>query len=313
MVDVPEALIHPNEELQSNFPVPIENVWLGRACPKNLPTKESSRPFACSSLVTAFLDSCIRFVGGDHFVSRAGLADGGGINPDDAVAEASNLIELVGDKDDGAAGAGHVAHLPKAFLLETDIADGKNFVHEKDFRLEMGGDSEGQADVHAGRIVLHGRINEFFEFGKGHDFVELADDLGFAHAQDGAGEEGVFAAGKLGMKAGAHFKERADAAMNLRPAGGGASDSGEDFEKSGLTGAVAADEAKHFAFFHFQGNIFQGPEGFFLFSAQRRDGRAEKRFERVAKPVVHLQATMIALAEPFSMNDGIHRLNVPTF
>src|SRR2546422_7237533 len=115
------------------------------------------------------------------------------------------------------------------------------------------------------------------------------------------------------MEAGAHFKERADAAMNLRPAGGGASDSGEDFEKSGLTGAVAADEAEDLAFFYCQGNIFQGPEGFFLFAAKRRDGRPEEGFEGMPKPIVHLQAAMIALAEPFSMNDGIHRLNVPTF
>ena len=115
------------------------------------------------------------------------------------------------------------------------------------------------------------------------------------------------------MEAGADFEEGADAPMNLRPAGSGARDARQDLQQRRFARAVAADEAKHFAFFHFQGNIFQGPEGFFLFSAQRRDGRAEKRFERVAKPVVHLQATMIALAEPFSMNDGIHRLNVPTF
>src|SRR6266478_7683310 len=44
-------------------------------------------------------------VGVDNRFRRAVLADGGGVNPNDAVAEASNLIELMGDEDDGAAGA----------------------------------------------------------------------------------------------------------------------------------------------------------------------------------------------------------------
>ena len=54
----------------------------------------------------------------------------------------------MGDEDDGAAGAGDVAHLAEAFLLESDVANGEDFVHEKDFRLEVGSDGEGEADVH---------------------------------------------------------------------------------------------------------------------------------------------------------------------
>ena len=47
------------------------------------------------------------------------LADGGGVNPDDAMAEAANLVELVADENDGAAGACDVTHFAKAFLLES--------------------------------------------------------------------------------------------------------------------------------------------------------------------------------------------------
>src|SRR5260221_8567 len=61
------------------------------------------------------------------------------VDPDDAVAEAANLIELMANEDDGAAGAGHVAHFAQAFFLKIDVADGQDFIHEKDFRLEMGG------------------------------------------------------------------------------------------------------------------------------------------------------------------------------
>ncbi len=89
------------------------------------------------------------FVGGGDFVGIAVLAHGGGVNPDDAVAQAADLIELVADQDDGAAGTGNVPHLPQAFFLEIDVADGQDFIHQQDFRLKMRGDGEGQTDVHA--------------------------------------------------------------------------------------------------------------------------------------------------------------------
>src|SRR5437660_11696241 len=107
------------------------------------------------------------------------------VNPQDALAEAANLVELMGDEDNGAAGAGDVAHSAEAFFLKVDVADGEDFVDEEDFRLEMGGDGESQADVHAGGVVLDGSVNEFFEFGEGHDFGDLAADFGFRHADNG--------------------------------------------------------------------------------------------------------------------------------
>src|SRR5260370_36849013 len=70
-----------------------------------------------------------RFVGGDDFVSRPVLANGAVVDPDDAVAQAANLIELMRDEDNGAARSGHVAPFAEAFLLETDVADGENFIH----------------------------------------------------------------------------------------------------------------------------------------------------------------------------------------
>ena len=90
------------------------------------------------------------------------------------VTQATNLVELVADQNDGAAGARDVTHFAQAFFLELDVADGQDFVDQKNFRLEMGGDGKGQPDVHAAGIMLHGRVDEFFEFGEGHDFVELA-------------------------------------------------------------------------------------------------------------------------------------------
>src|SRR6266436_2463145 len=193
------------------------------------------------------------------------------VNPNPAVRETANLIELMRDEDDRASCAGDIAHLAEAFFLEIYVPDGQDFIDEENLRLEVSSDSEGQADVHAGGVVLYGSVNEFFEFGEGYDFIELALDFALAHAEDGAGEKRVFVAGQLGMKAGADFEKRADAAVNLRPTSGGAGDAREYFQKSGLASAVAADEAEYFAFADFERHILQGPEGLFLLSAQRSD------------------------------------------
>src|SRR5215472_14492381 len=130
-------------------------------------------------------------------MGRPVLANLAVVDPDDALAKAANLIELMGDEDDSAADAGDVAHFSEAFFLEIDVADGEDFVHEQDFRLEVGGDGKGQTNVHAGGVVFDGRVNELFKLGEGNDFVEFAGDLALAHSQDGAGKEGVFAAGQL--------------------------------------------------------------------------------------------------------------------
>src|SRR6266700_1353244 len=242
-----QTLTDTQEKVDGGFPFGGQNMIGSPVCAIQLPPKKlcpaARNPVTGQARVRHFC-----FVSTNYITGRACLPDGPTIDPEDTVAEAANLVELMRDKDDGAAGASDVAHSAETFALKFDIADGEDFVDEEDFRLEMGSDGEGQADVHAGGVVLDGRVNEFIEFGEGDDFVELAGDFGFGHAEDGAGEKGVFAAGELGMKAGADFEERADAAVNLRPAFGGAGDAGEDFEKSGFAGAVAADEAEDFAF-----------------------------------------------------------------
>src|SRR6266852_7078798 len=69
------------------------------------------------------------FIGRDDFVRVAGPTDLSIIDPDDAIAQPANLVELMADEDDGAAGAGDVAHFAEAFLLEVDITDGEDFIH----------------------------------------------------------------------------------------------------------------------------------------------------------------------------------------
>ena len=67
------------------------------------------------------------------------------------------------------------------------------------------------------------------------------------HAEDGAVEVDVLAAGELGVEAGADFEQAADAAAEVDAAGGRLGDAAEDFEQRDLAGAVAADDADDLA------------------------------------------------------------------
>ena len=78
------------------------------------------------------------------------------------------------DEEDGAAPAGDVAHLAEALLLERRVADRQHLVDEQDLRLEVRGDRERQAHVHAARVALHRRVDELLDLGERDDLVELA-------------------------------------------------------------------------------------------------------------------------------------------
>jgi hypothetical protein len=51
--------------------------------------------------------------------------------------------------------------LPRHFFWKAGVADGEDFVDDEDFRLEVGGDGEGEADVHAAGVALDGGVEEF--------------------------------------------------------------------------------------------------------------------------------------------------------
>src|ERR1700741_3422953 len=157
----------------------------------------------------------------------------------------------------GAASLGDVTHFAQALFLEIDVANSKNFIYEKDFRLEMGGDGESEAHIHPAGIMLHGCIDEFFKFGESDNFIKFAPDLIFAHAQDGPAQVCVFAAGQLGVKARANFEEATNASANLRPSGGRFRNAREDFQQCSFAGAIAADEAEDFAFADLEEEVVQ--------------------------------------------------------
>ena len=110
----------------------------------------------------------------------------------------------------------------------------------------------------------------FSTLGEGNDLVELARDLGAAHAEDGAVEIDVLAAGELGMEAGADLQQARHAAADFDAALGRRGDAGKDLEQRRFAGAVAADDADDLAPLDLEGDVLQRPEP--LLRRQRPDG-----------------------------------------
>ena len=118
------------------------------------------------------------------------------------------------DEQDRASAARDLGHLAEAFLLKLGIADRQHLVDDQNLGLQMRRDREGEPNIHAAGVALDRRIEKFLDLGKGDDLVELASDLGAAHAEDGAVEIDVLASGELGMKAGADLEQAGDAALD---------------------------------------------------------------------------------------------------
>ena len=79
------------------------------------------------------------------------------------------------------------------------------------------------------------------------DLVESRRDLGALHAHDRALQKHVLAPGQIGMEAGGHFDQRADAARHgARPAGR-PQDPRQQLQRGRLAGAVRADDAERLA------------------------------------------------------------------
>ena len=86
-------------------------------------------------------------------------------------------------------------HFPHAFLLKGGVSNSQNFIHDQDFRLKMGRHGKSQPNIHSAGITFDGGVEEFFDFGKRDNFVELASNFTVRHAEDRTVQVNVFAPG----------------------------------------------------------------------------------------------------------------------
>ena len=92
------------------------------------------------------------------------------------------------------------------------------------------------------------------------DLVEAPAHLGPRHAEDGAVQEHVLAAGQLGMEAGADLEQAGHPALDRDPPLGRLGDARQDLEQRRLARAVVADDADHLAALDLEIDVAQRPE-----------------------------------------------------
>ena len=96
---------------------------------------------------------------------------------DDVGAQLGDAIELVRHDDDGKPAARELADAAEGALLKAHVADGEHLVDDQDIGLEMRGDGEAEARVHAARVALDRRVDELGDAGELDDLVEAARDV----------------------------------------------------------------------------------------------------------------------------------------
>ena len=188
MDDLRDSNVDVHEKLNGNWTKRRHNVGLIFGGPRNLPTNKTTFASCPAHRWPAVTIPARhrRFVRGHHFVCRAVLPDTAAVDPHRAMRQPPDLIELVRDEHHRAARPRHVSHFPQAFLLEVDIAHSQHFIHQQNFRLQVGGHGERQPHVHPARVMLHRRINELFQFREGHDLIEFLLNFALAHPQNRA-------------------------------------------------------------------------------------------------------------------------------
>src|SRR5882672_7194405 len=242
-------------------------------------------------------------VGFDYFARSAIHDHLSGVNPDAARAQIFDGGHIVRNKEDRAAATTEPIHGVEAFALEARVADGQNFINDENIRIEVRGHGKAQAQAHAGRVALDRCIQELCYAGKFHHGVHLGGDLAVFHAQYGAVQINVLAAGEFFVKAGAHFEKRGDAARNVNFTGSGVGDFGQHFEKRAFSGAIAPDDAHDFTGIDTKRDIAQGPKD--VGSRAPAKGRAQHAGQPFTQHRVALKRAQGKLFRDFFNSNGL--------
>src|ERR1043166_9688748 len=93
------------------------------------------------------------------------------VQQDTAAAKRFHGGHAMAHKQDGSARLADFPHSADALLLEFEVTYGQNLVHDQDFRLQVSGNREGEAQVHTAGIALHRRIYELAYTREIHDLI----------------------------------------------------------------------------------------------------------------------------------------------
>ena len=152
----------------ARLPGRVHQAETARREPRVLQTPVAAHPFVRAEPAAAGEQVLLDHVADGAIVAHQPPA----VEEEGPLAELLHGVHVVADEEDRAPAAAHLAHLPQAPLLELRVADREHLVHHQDLGLQVGGHGEGQAHVHAARVVLHRRVEEALHAGEVDDLVE---------------------------------------------------------------------------------------------------------------------------------------------
>src|ERR1044072_1004970 len=131
---------------------------------------------------------------------------------------------------------------------------------DQDFRLHVRRHRKREPHVHSGRVTLDRCVDELLNFSEGHNLVELAADLSFAHAEYRTVKKDVFTAGQLRMKPCTNFQQRAHTPVNTCSSARGFCDTRKDSEQRALSCSIATDDSNDVTRVDLERDIVESPD-----------------------------------------------------
>jgi hypothetical protein len=152
-------------------------------------------------------------------------------------------VELVRDDHHRDVALEHLGDPLVGALLEREVAHREHLVDDEHVGVEVRGDGEAEAGVHAAGVPLDRRVDEVGHVGELHDPVELGGDLAPRHPHDRALQEDVLAPGQVRVETGRDLEQRTHATRHRAAPAGGPEDAGEELEHGALPRPVRPDDA----------------------------------------------------------------------
>ncbi len=169
------------------------------------------------------------------------------VEPEHALAVLADVLERVGDEEEGLAAGRDVGHAVVTLALKLLVAHGQGLVHQQDVGIHVGRDREGQPRGHAGREGANGGVDEVLQLGPLHDAIQAHARLLARESQQCALDHDVLTPRQLSAESEAQFQDRGDSPSHDDAALRGHEHPADHPKQRALAGAVSANDSDSLA------------------------------------------------------------------
>ena len=193
-------------------------------------------------------------------IGRAFHANQPLVQPEDPVAEAPHLRQLVGHIDDTSRGLAPCGFQKgKAFCLKGGIPHGQNLVYHEHISREVRGQCKSEPHLHSAGIVLHGFVNTVRNAGKVRYDRQKFAHFGARKPKQCSAQKGVLASAQVGVESSAYLEQAGHTALDSVAALVGMQESAQGLEQGRFTCAVGPNDAQDFTLFEAEVNAAKYP------------------------------------------------------